>query len=506
MQQVPLCLWSSDLEMNWTSSLLFQSDELAIVPHLSLWGQQSTNLFVVQICFLRRSNAFNKILLRHPSHEIFKSHSWSTAVAPGIHSSPSSTVVSFVFTSPSVEQHPDAAWQRHPSKAVNMWRGLRVEDPSSHGRHNPEGWPITGPPPSPWTNGRQRCPIAPCPPLYHTPASAVHVGKLATVFFSCCNVWSRGLSIVTKVIVRWPILSSVLHQFQCCWNSCCSVFPFRFQFLFSHCYLGVVLNFPHWFALFDFSGVLRQWRRGNIALITTLPVLDCLISVQHLQSRCLEDRFPPSAKSLQHIISHLHAVLRPPCILHLLTQEIHRQMRPQDLSSQVPSSRKLPLSTPELLCATSPRKNFKTWCSQSSSEQKRSLLGLCVILDESIRHPPDSRGSAEGFLDVSNLCRPGTEEKGEEVVLRVPCIAWDIAQEMEWRFCEKHNLNLSHAWACNIMCDVRMDCAHLYRLKCGVWEVYLFTWTYDLQKASCAPKKTQNLKNMVFDSFCETSF
>ena len=202
-------------------------------------------------------------------------------------------------------------------------------------------------------------------------------------------------------------------------------------------------------------------------------------------------QIPPSAKSVQHIISHLQAVLRPPCILRLLTQEIHRQMTPQDLSSQVPSSRKLPPSTPELLWATSPRKNFKTWCSQSSSEQKRSLLGLCVILDESVRHSPGSRGSAEGFLDVGNRCRPGTEEEGEEDVLRVPCIAWDIAQEMEWRFCEKHNLNLSHAWACNIMCDVRIDCAHLYRLKCGVWEVYLFTWTYDLQKASCAPKKRQ---------------
>ena len=122
-------------------------------------------------------------------------------------------------------------------------------------------------------------------------------------------------------------------------------------------------------------------------------------------------QIPPSAKSLQYIISHLQAVLRPPCILHLLVQEIHRQMTAQDLSSQVPSSRKFPPSTPELLCAISPRKNFKTWCSQSSSEQKRSLLGLCVILDESIRQPPGSRGSASGFLDVSNLCRPGTEEK-----------------------------------------------------------------------------------------------
>ena len=38
-----------------------------------------------------------------------------------------------------------------------------------------------------------------------------------------------------------------------------------------------------------------------------------------------------------------------------------------------------------------------------------------------------SRGSAQGFLDVSNLCTPGTEEKDEEDVLSVPCMARDIA-------------------------------------------------------------------------------
>ena len=81
--------------------------------------------------------------------------------------------------------------------------------------------------------------------------------------------------------------------------------------------------------------------------------------------------------------------------------------------------------------------------------------------------PPCSRGSAQGFLGVSNLCSRGTEEKDEEDVLRVPCMAWDIAPEMEWLFCGRHNLNLSlsHAWACNIMCDVRTDCAHLHMLN-----------------------------------------
>ena len=37
---------------------------------------------------------------------------------------------------------------------------------------------------------------------------------------------------------------------------------------------------------------MRQWRRGNIAL-TTQPVLGCPNLVQHLQPRCLGDRFLP---------------------------------------------------------------------------------------------------------------------------------------------------------------------------------------------------------------------
>ena len=36
MQQVSVCPWKSDLETNWTSSLLLQSDKLAILPHLLL--------------------------------------------------------------------------------------------------------------------------------------------------------------------------------------------------------------------------------------------------------------------------------------------------------------------------------------------------------------------------------------------------------------------------------------------------------------------------------------
>ena len=52
----------------------------------------------------------------------------------------------------------------------------------------------------------------------------------------------------------------------------------------------------HWCQriLFVFDRASRQWRRGNVALITTLPV------VQHLQPRCLEDRFLPHHKEKKH--------------------------------------------------------------------------------------------------------------------------------------------------------------------------------------------------------------
>ena len=48
------------------------------------------------------------------------------------------------------------------------------------------------------------------------------------------------------------------------------------------------------FALcFSVKKALRQWRRGTIALITAPPAPDSLNLVQHLQPRCLEDRFLP---------------------------------------------------------------------------------------------------------------------------------------------------------------------------------------------------------------------
>ena len=80
------------------------------------------------------------------------------------------------------------------------------------------------------------------------------------------------------------------------------------------------------FVLF-FYGAWRQWRRDNIALITTLPMLDCLNLVQHLQPRRLEDMFLPlqtrkksTAKS-SVTSAHLPALLRLPCSVHLLAKD-----------------------------------------------------------------------------------------------------------------------------------------------------------------------------------------
>ena len=71
-----------------------------------------------------------------------------------------------------------------------------------------------------------------------------------------------------------------------------------------------------WELFFCFYNALRQWRRGNIALITTQPVPDCPNSVQHQQPRCLEDRFLPSHvrgnnRVHQHFSSSCRIVLVP---------------------------------------------------------------------------------------------------------------------------------------------------------------------------------------------------
>ena len=82
------------------------------------------------------------------------------------------------------------------------------------------------------------------------------------------------------------------------------------------------------FFLSCFDESAASWK--HVAVTTTLAVLDCLNLVQHLQLRCLEDRFLPQqrkkGKSLQHMISLLPAVLRLPGCSHLTVEEIHHQM------------------------------------------------------------------------------------------------------------------------------------------------------------------------------------
>ena len=72
----------------------------------------------------------------------------------------------------------------------------------------------------------------------------------------------------------------------------CNVHPYHTRSDLSFCRpFGCIMDV--YTVLCCFYGDLRQWRRGNIALITTIPVLNCLNLVQLLQRRCLEDRFLP---------------------------------------------------------------------------------------------------------------------------------------------------------------------------------------------------------------------
>ena len=84
-----------------------------------------------------------------------------------------------------------------------------------------------------------------------------------------------------------------------------------------------------WIKLFCSNLALRQWRRGNMSQLG----VDCLNLVQHLQLRCLEDRFlrqkkgkkgTAKAQSLQHLIFHLLAVQTAPDGVHR-----HRQTTKQ---------------------------------------------------------------------------------------------------------------------------------------------------------------------------------
>ena len=88
-----------------------------------------------------------------------------------------------------------------------------------------------------------------------------------------------------------------------------------------------------WIKLFCCNNALRQWRRGNMSQLG----VDCLNLVQHLQLRCLEDRFLPVQRTKKGTAKHSHlstsfltfrqsklylmayiATVRPPSNLHLL--------------------------------------------------------------------------------------------------------------------------------------------------------------------------------------------
>ena len=78
-------------------------------------------------------------------------------------------------------------------------------------------------------------------------------------------------------------------------SSLCSFFSVSFffflpsSFLHSHHYLPPPL-------LFLFDGAVTQWRRGNIASITTQPVPDSVNSVQQLQPPVSGGQCPPLSK------------------------------------------------------------------------------------------------------------------------------------------------------------------------------------------------------------------
>ena len=119
--------------------------------------------------------------------------------------------------------------------------------------------------------------------------------------------------------------------------------------------------------LFLFCCALRQWRRGNIALMTTLPALGCLNLVQRLQPRCLEDRF-----LLNKTRKTKHHESKAASGNSLVTLErrtsLGRRDSSKDDSSALSSSRKLSTNIPSSSWATASKKMLQTLCSSSSSE------------------------------------------------------------------------------------------------------------------------------------------
>ena len=134
-------------------------------------------------------------------------------------------------------------------------------------------------------------------------------------------------------------------------------------------------------------------RRGNTALITTLPVLDCLNSVQHVQPRCLEESFLPlQPRKKQEPLKHKSFQLK---VSHLWEPK----MRPDDLYSQRRTTKNTTHSstfkksrhfTPRWLLITGPAHIFALYVSVRLPEplgsssvlprDPRLDLGSCVDL------------------------------------------------------------------------------------------------------------------------------
>ena len=94
-----------------------------------------------------------------------------------------------------------------------------------------------------------------------------------------------------------------------------SLFDWRFEITVfkSKTTLSVLTTVVQRTFVFLFYRALRQWRRGKIALITTLKVPDSLNFVQHLQPQCLENRFLPflqQGKRALPKVNHQHIISR----------------------------------------------------------------------------------------------------------------------------------------------------------------------------------------------------
>ena len=69
----------------------------------------------------------------------------------------------------------------------------------------------------------------------------------------------------------------------------------------------------HNFCILFFGALRLQWRRDNVALISTPPVLDCLNSVKQLQPRRLEESFLPQQSIRDLMASSTTPGVSPKC-------------------------------------------------------------------------------------------------------------------------------------------------------------------------------------------------